>query len=72
MSQSKIDSFRKCKFGYYCNYVLGLKNDKRIDIESNDLGTYVHYLLQRLLEEYIKGNVSHDIPHEELCELIGV
>ena len=70
LSQSKIDSFRKCKFGYYCNYVLGLKNDKRIDIESNDLGTYVHYLLQRLLEEYIKGNVSHDIPHEELCELI--
>ncbi len=71
LSQSKIDSFRKCKFGYYCNYVLGLKNDKRIDIESNDLGTYIHYLLQRLLEEYIKGNVRSDIQQDELYELIN-
>ncbi len=70
LSQSRIDSFRKCKFGYYCNYVLGLQNDKQIDIESNDLGTYVHYLLQRLLEEYIKGNVKEGIQHGELCELI--
>lgn len=70
LSQSRIDSFRKCKFGYYCNYVLGLQNDKRIDIESNDLGTYVHYLLQRLLEEYIKGRVRSDASHDELCELI--
>ncbi len=72
LSQSKIDSFRKCKFGYYCNYILGLKNDKQIDIESNDLGTYVHYLLQRLLEEYIKGNINHDIQNDELCDLIDV
>lgn len=71
LSQSRIDSFKKCKFGYYCNYVLGLKNDKRIDIESNDLGTYVHYVLQRLLEEYIKGNVSADISYRSLCEVIN-
>ncbi len=70
LSQSRIDSFRKCKFGYYCNYILGLRNDKRIDIESNDLGTYVHYLLQRLLEEYIKGEVKADVSHGKLCELI--
>ncbi len=71
LSQSKIDSFRKCKFGYYCNYVLNLKNDSKIDIESNDLGTYVHYVLQRLLEDYIKGSVKADINESELEEKLN-
>ncbi len=70
LSQSKIGEFKRCKFKYYCNYVLGLKNDNEIDIESNDLGTYVHYILQRLMELYIGGEISEDISYELLCEYV--
>ncbi len=70
LSQSKIGEFKRCKFKYYCNYVLGLKNDKEIDIESNDLGTYVHYILQRLMQMYISGDITEDIEYGLLCDHI--
>ncbi len=66
LSQSKIKSFKDCKFGYYCKYILDLQDNSEIDVRANDLGTYVHYVLQRLLEEYIKGNITCDISEDDL------
>lgn len=67
LSQSRIGEFKKCKFKYYCSYVLGLKNDDEIDVETNDLGTYVHYILQKLMEMYVSGAITSDISYKELC-----
>lgn len=51
LSQTKIDSFVKCPFSYYANYVLGLRENKRADFEYNDVGTFVHEILENFMRE---------------------
>lgn len=49
MSASRIDTFSRCPFSYFCRY--GLKAEKLRPAEFNVLqrGTIVHYVLERLI-----------------------
>ncbi len=51
LSQSRIDSFVQCPFSYYCNYVLRLRENRRAEFRYNDIGTFVHEILERFLRE---------------------
>ncbi len=69
MSNSKIKSFKDCKFAYYCKYGLRLEKQATSQLGNNDLGTFVHYVLQRLLEDYIEDREGRISPytHKQLC-----
>ncbi len=54
LTQSKIDKFVGCHFGYYCNYVLGLRPEEKATVDSRVSGTFVH----AVLEKFIKGAVT--------------
>lgn len=49
LSFSRFESFVKCPFGYYCTYVLGLREGKRAKFRPQDMGTFVHEILEKLL-----------------------
>lgn len=46
LSQSRLDSFVMCKFGYYCNYILKLKEERRAEIRAVDVGNFIHSILE--------------------------
>ena len=50
LSNSRIEKFVKCPMSYYCSNVLKLSEDRRAEVASNDVGTFVHAVLEELLK----------------------
>ena len=55
LSPSKIDTFEKCRFVYFCKYGLGAKKLQSAEFNSMQRGTISHYVLQKLIETYGKN-----------------
>ncbi|MBQ3901317.1 MAG: PD-(D/E)XK nuclease family protein, partial [Clostridia bacterium] len=56
-SNSRLESFARCPFSYYMDNVLRLKENKKAEIGSIDIGNFVHNVLDRFFsstreEEY--------------------
>lgn len=68
LSQSKIDSYVLCPFSYYGNYVLRLRENRRAQFRYNDIGTFVHEILERFLRETRdeNGEFDHTLSDKEL------
>ena len=71
LTQSRIDTFVRCPFSYYCKYVLGLSEDRTAEISSPDIGTFVH----AVLEEFFLAVSGRDLPIpeeevESICDVI--
>ena len=60
MSASRVDCFYKCKFNYFCKYILNLKNKKPAEIDVANRGTIVHYVLEHAIKKYSKDLASLD------------
>ena len=56
LSASRIDKYVQCPFQYFCQYVLNLKPIERQKYDNRLVGTYIHYLLEKLI-----NNKSNDI-----------
>lgn len=48
LSQSRLESYVMCRFGFYCKYVLSLIESKRAALTYSDIGTFVHAVLERV------------------------
>ncbi len=70
LSNSKIDAFNKCKFAYYCKYGLYLEEKVKAQIGADGVGTLVHFVLQRLLEDYMEDKQERIFPYTplQLCD----
>ena len=55
MSASKLDTFNRCKFSYFCRYGLKLKKLQPADFDALQRGTIVHYVLERVVTDYGKN-----------------
>ncbi len=47
-SQSRLESFVTCRFGFYCAYVLGLQKQARARIDYANIGTLIHAVLEKI------------------------
>jgi len=56
LTQSRLDSYVKCAFGYQCEYVLKLKETKRAEFVASDTGTLVHAILEKFFAEALDEN----------------
>ena len=45
MTPSHLESFAGCRFAYYCERVLKLREDKNATLGLSDTGTFLHYVL---------------------------
>lgn len=68
MSASRIDTFSRCPFSYFCRY--GLKVEKLRSAEFNVLqrGTIVHYVLEKLINDNMHSVTELD--EEQVNELV--
>ena len=46
-SVSKLETFKRCPFSYYANYMLNLKPRKRYSLSVMDMGTLMHDTLEK-------------------------
>jgi len=49
LSQSIIESFSNCKFAYCCKYLLKIDDGKKAEFSYNDIGTFIHHVLEKYL-----------------------
>ena len=55
MSATRLDTFNKCHFSFFCRYGLKAEKLKSADFNVLQRGTIVHYCLERIISEYKKG-----------------
>ncbi len=56
LSQSRLEKYVRCNFNYYCSYVLSLREENSASFNSNDIGSFVHFILENLIKEIIDEN----------------
>lgn len=71
LTQSRINTYVKCPFSYYCKYLLKLSDERKAEILPVDIGTFVH----SVLEEFFSAVDTHNLPlpkaeKEALCDTI--
>ena len=70
LSQSKLEKYIRCNFSYYCSYVLDLRNDAKAEFRSSEIGTFVHFILERLISEiFDECGLRKDIDDSLLSKL---
>lgn len=52
ISPSRIESYNKCPFMYFCNYGLGAKPRKKAELDNMQRGNTSHYVLENLIKNY--------------------
>ncbi|MBQ7320577.1 MAG: PD-(D/E)XK nuclease family protein [Clostridia bacterium] len=75
MSQSRIEKYVLCHFGYYCTYVLNLREEQTARIRTSDIGSLVHTVMEtffrRIADRGIQnGPAFADAMTDGECELM--
>lgn len=68
-SPSSFEKYVSCPFSYYCSYVLNLREKKTSDFKINDMGSFIHFILEVLLKESIPKDTSSPMPDD--AELVA-
>lgn len=50
MSPSASETFSRCRFSYFCKYLLGAKIIEKADLNVLQRGTMVHFVLEKLVD----------------------
>ncbi|MBQ4575328.1 MAG: PD-(D/E)XK nuclease family protein [Clostridia bacterium] len=69
-TQSRLDSYILCKFGYFCRYVTGLKERAVGSFGSADVGNFIHHVLERYMRSALKNGVFHVPSEDESHEMV--
>ncbi len=70
LTQTRIDSYVSCPFGYFCRYVIKLKDEERAEFDARSIGSFIHAILEnffRALSE--QGRSSGELSAEERAAL---
>lgn len=55
VTQSRIESFSRCPFSYYCNYRLLISEEKTPEFSAADFGNFTHAVLEYTIRELFSG-----------------
>ncbi len=64
LTQSKLDTFVQCRFGYYCKYIARLEEEKSAQLAANTVGTFLHRVFELFFDRL--GDRPLPLPEEEL------
>ena len=72
LSASKLESFYKCSFSYFCNYGLDVRAIKKAELNPADSGKIIHGALETVLKKY-DGKIDDFLgsSDDELKEIIS-
>lgn len=70
MSQSRLDTYSRCPFSFYSNYLLSLRTHKKIEFRAAETGSLVHRVLEDVLARIVSdGKRLQDVEKEEVERL---
>ena len=70
LTQTRIDSYVNCPFGYFCRYTIGLTDDQRAEFDSRSIGSFIHAILENFFGALsADGRRSGDLTSDERAEL---
>ena len=67
LTQTRLDSFVLCRFGYFCKYVARLEEPKEASLTAVNVGTFVHRVFELFFTRL--GDRPLPLPEEELLSL---
>mgnify|MGYP003302694091 CR=1 FL=1 len=59
MSASRVESFYKCPFAYFCRYGIKAMPRKIAELDPMQRGTVIHYALEMLLTKYERDELTN-------------
>lgn len=60
LSASQVEKYHLCRFQYFCNYGLRVRERRAAEMDSMEYGSFVHFILEHFICKYSK---------EEMCSL---
>ncbi len=71
LTQSRLEKYVLCGFDYYCTYVLQLRETKKAAFQLNDIGTFIHYILEMFMKEITSSNTLNlTLSDDEIDEIL--
>lgn len=70
ISASRVESFYKCPFSYFCRYGIKAMPRKIAELDPMQRGNVIHHVLEKLLLSYDAATLSA-MPHHELLDIIS-
>lgn len=70
LSASRIETFYKCPFEYFCKFGLKAKPEEKAEISPRQRGTVVHYCLEKIIKEYSIDSLK-EMDKAELQKIIS-
>ncbi len=55
MTQSRLESYARCHFAFFCRYILALDENRQYDFSASDIGNFVHNILDELTDRLCQG-----------------
>jgi len=55
---SRIQRYNSCRYSYYLEYMLSLKEKKSFGVDSADVGTLIHSIIENILNKLGNSNVA--------------
>ncbi|NLW74734.1 MAG: hypothetical protein GX057_07630 [Clostridiales bacterium] len=70
LSQTRLESYVLCPFGYFCNYVLDLRESGKAEFSYNNAGSFIHYVMERFMREALRGGkLNTELTDAEIAAL---
>lgn len=70
LSQSKIDSYVSCPFGYFCKYIINLSEDESAEFDARSIGSFIHAILENFFRTVSEsGKKARELTAEERTAL---
>ena len=69
VSASQVEKFSLCRFSYFCNYGLRVRERRKAEINPMEYGTLVHYILELFFTKYKKDEYSK-LDRDEIYDFI--
>lgn len=68
ISASQVEKFSLCRFSYFCNYGLRVRERKKAEINPLEYGTFIHYIMEIFFSKYSKSEFSN-MSNEKVCSV---
>ena len=71
-SVSKLEKYKSCPFSYYMEYILKLKEQEELKVQSIDTGSFMHEVIDEFFEFINSKDISiKNISNEEIEKIIN-
>lgn len=57
LSASQVEKYHLCRFQYFCNYGLRVRERRAATIDAMEYGSFVHYILENFIRKYNKAEM---------------